>query len=102
MARVMHFYGLSYKEVLELPLRTFWSFNAQIVRLRSEEQLSMIELFLLGGMGASEQAVTSIRGHLNKTMGEPISVRMKESSTSLEQTEKGIKQLRELKARMRN
>lgn len=95
----MHFYGLSYKEVMGLPLRTFWSLNSQIVRLRSEEQLSMVELFLLGGMGASADAITAIRTNLQKIVGEPLKVKGGEKD-DLETTRQGIKALRQLKDRM--
>lgn len=38
--RVLHFYGgLSYRELLELPIRTFWRLHANINRIRAESDL---------------------------------------------------------------
>ena len=97
----MHFYGQSHDEVMRLPLRTFWSLNANINRLRAEEQLPMIELFLLGGMGASQEAITALRDHLNKQIGETAKTKPKPVKDN-QQSQEGIRKLRELKSRMRN
>lgn len=97
----MRFYGMSFLEVMGLPLRTFWSLNANVSRLRAEEHISMIELFLMGGMGATQESVTQLRESLNKQMGEPAVMRARPKEDH-QQTQEGIQKLRELKDRMRN
>lgn len=96
----MNFYSMSYPEVLALPLRTFWSLNAQITRLRAEEQLGMIEMFMLGGMGASGEVVKELRQMLSKQMGDPVKVSRNKQIDDAATTQEGMKKLRELKSRM--
>lgn len=97
----MRFYGQSYSEVMRLPLRTFWSLNANVVRLRAEEAIPMIELFLLGGNGATSEAITAIRKHLQEQMGTPAQTKVSVSNDE-ETTRAGIQKLRELKSKMVN
>lgn len=39
---------MSYNDLLELPIKMFWTLNAQIPRIRSEENLYNFELNLMG------------------------------------------------------
>jgi hypothetical protein len=90
---------MSYDEVMRMPLRGFWSLNAQVVRLRAENNMSMIDLFLLGGMGATEKAIEQVRDAYSATMGEPTKVRQPKLPDS-EQTKRGLDELRKIKARL--
>lgn len=82
-----------------MPLRGFWSLNAQVVRLRAENNMSMIDLFLLGGMGATTEAIEQVRNSYSATMGEPTKVRKPKLPDS-ETTKRGLEQLRSIKARL--
>jgi hypothetical protein len=63
---------MSFRDVMEMPLRTFWCFNANVLRLRAEENIHAIELFLMGGFGVTEEMVTGLRNRLSEQMKEPI------------------------------
>lgn len=42
---------MSYREVMEMPLRAFWSFQGQVNRLRAEEDLRAIQVTAAGQSG---------------------------------------------------
>ena len=99
----MRFYGQTYSEVMRLPLRTFWSLSANVVRVRAEENLATMELYLLGGMGASEEALKSMRDTFQKQMGDTVSVSSKPKGDDNDETQRtGLASLRKLKGKMVN
>lgn len=99
----MRFYSQSYGEVLKLPLRTFWSLSANVVRVRAEEQMSLMDLHLLGGMGASQEIVTALQKKYEGQMGDTATSKNKPSAFSdAETTKTGLEQLRKLKGKMVN
>jgi hypothetical protein len=40
----MHFYGLSYVEMLALPIYTFWEMGRNVDRIRAEEDIRLFQL----------------------------------------------------------
>ena len=98
VARVSRFYSMSYREVLDMPLRAFWSFNRNVRRLRAEESLAQMELFMLANCDAN--AVKSLRQTYAEQMEEP----MKEAPRihiQPQQHKEGIAKLRTLRAQMK-
>lgn len=82
-----------------MPLRGFWSLNAQVVRIRAENNMSMIDLFLLGGMGTTHEAIEQVRKGYATTMGDPVKFRQPVRPDS-EITKRGLEQLRSIKVRL--
>lgn len=63
----------------------------------------MIDLFLLGGMGASEEVITALHNRYNEQMGETTtSTGRKSANDDAEITKTGLEQLRKLKGKMVN
>ena len=48
----MHFYGLGYRETLDLPLRTFWLMSSSINRISAENDIRALSI--AGAAGSSE------------------------------------------------
>lgn len=46
------FYSMSYREVLDMPLRAFWSLNRNISRIRAEEDMRTIQV--MGALQSGE------------------------------------------------
>lgn len=44
VCRVSRFYGMTYRDVMTLPIRTFWVMNSYVDRLRAEEELRSIDV----------------------------------------------------------
>jgi len=64
----MEAYGLSYRNTLKLPLKTFWSLNRQVNRLRAEKDQRQLRL-----AGAqSKEAAQAIVEMLNREIGTPV------------------------------
>lgn len=102
MARISHFYSMSYNEVRDMPLRTFWSFNAQVRRLRAEERLGLIEMYLLGGMGTDKAMLDQLRDRLLADLDEPTKAEAKfdPHAVTPEQHNEGIARLRALSGQL--
>ena len=67
VCRVSHFYGIGYREVMNLPVRAFWVMNQNVDRLRAEEDLRQIQV------GIAIQSDVNYRGTieaLNNERGE--------------------------------
>jgi len=52
----MRFYAMNYREVLALPLHTFWMLNRNVSRIQAEEDLRAFRLLVAAqhGEGAAE------------------------------------------------
>ena len=48
----MHFYGIGYRETLDLPLRTFWLMSTNVNRIAAENDIR--RLSVAGGAGSSD------------------------------------------------
>lgn len=70
----MRFYSLPWRAVMELPLRVFWSLNAQVNRLRAEENLESLDVNLMANHGDSE-GITGFRSSLREAMGTTVDAR---------------------------
>jgi hypothetical protein len=60
---------MSYWECLKLPLKTFWSFNRQLDRLRAEEEQRLLRVM---ACAQSAEAVTRMQQELRNQIGEPV------------------------------
>lgn len=83
----MRFYGSSYKDALDLPLRTFWLMSNNITRLSAEEDLRSLSL---SGAATSEKGFKQASEALQVEMG---SVFIKPQNV---EAKEGIKALKEL------
>lgn len=63
----MRFYGMSYGEVLDLPIKTFWLLFRMSSRIRSEEHAELLDTFAASHGG---EAYKKTRDALLKGMGE--------------------------------
>lgn len=93
----MKFYSQSWEQIMAMPLRVFWMLNAQIVRLRAEENLEFVDLFLLGGGGATAEMVNEYRSAMRERLGTPMRTRDVVSATEVKA---GLAKLASINAQM--
>lgn len=84
----MRFYGMSHREVLDTPLKTFWVLNAKIDQLRAEEDMRQMRLIQTAN-SQSKEAIQGLWRDLQKEVGTPF----KEKD---ELDRKGLEELRQL------
>lgn len=65
-ARIMGHYHMRYREILELPIRTFWFLNECVNRLEAESNLRRLEVF---ASAQSAEGYESLRQSLVNQMG---------------------------------
>lgn len=88
---------MSYQDVLAMPLRGFWMLSAQVTRVRAEEALEMLDLFLLANANCDpETGSEALRKELLKRLGEPVKVSSPPGTVDPDQHEKGISELKNL------
>lgn len=81
-SRVARFYGMSFTEVRDMPVRSFWLMNRMIERVRAEEMLDWMPVHSTA-MGGKH--VEGIARDLKNRMGEPvIQDRIKASKTDVQ------------------
>ena len=79
---------------MDMPIRVFWSMNAQIARLRSEEILEQIDLSLLSSMNCDGEMIKTLRQtHLDR-MGEPMVMTPVITAPTIEEHTAGIDKLK--------
>ena len=64
-----HFYAMSFRDVMEMPLRSFWSFNRNISRIQAENDMRAITV---AGAVQSGETYTSTNDRLAKEHGTPL------------------------------
>lgn len=69
MARICREYGMTYGEVLKLPLRTFWSFNRQVDRLRAEEDQRSLRV---ASSAQSAEGAKALTEQLKEELASPV------------------------------
>lgn len=69
-ARVMRFYGLSFSEMMALPIRTFWLLDDMVDRVRSEELLDFLPVYATSMAGGKE--LRTVIEALKSKKGVPI------------------------------
>jgi hypothetical protein len=70
VARIMRNYGgMSYRETLKLPIKTFWSLNRQVDRLRAEEDQRQLRL---ANAAQSAEGAKSLTEELSREIGTPV------------------------------
>jgi uncharacterized protein YdaU (DUF1376 family) len=75
----MREYSMKHGDVMDLPLRTFWSLNRNVDRLRAEEDLRSLQVSAAAqsvGEGGGE-AVKFLSEHLRGEIGSPIVIEKK-------------------------
>jgi hypothetical protein len=62
-------YGTGYFDILKMPLRTFWSFNRQVDRLRAEDEQRRLRLIIVG---ENPEAAIKLAETLRGEVGMPV------------------------------
>lgn len=71
LARFIKFYGQSFQEVMDMPIRAFWKLNEMIDRIRAEEMLDWMPVF---GTSMGGEHVQKVVNQLKERVGTPIIV----------------------------
>lgn len=84
---------MGFRETMELPLRTFWSLNRYIDRLRAEEDLRALQVGVAAGMsGESGEAIKFLTETLQAEVGRPMVVQKKFDAAQFERLKEKIQQ----------
>ena len=75
----MHFYGIAYRDVLALPVKTFWLLHKNVDRISAERDMRMI--MVMGSVQSSE-ALNGMTASLRKQMG--VVVEIDEAAAAVE------------------
>ncbi len=86
--QVMHFYGISYREMLALPIHTFWEMSRGVDRIQASCDIRMFRLV--------QQAIfgEDLEEYLDMLESERGTVAKGRSSSEKECDRKGLEQLR--------
>lgn len=68
----MHFYAMSYEEVLELPIPVFWLMSSNVNKITAERDIRQFKLLLNSQMGGTKEGITEQIQKLHDEMGTPI------------------------------
>lgn len=71
ISRVMRFYSMNYRDVLDLPLKAFWMLDRNISRIKAEDDLRQVRLSALASSG-SKEALENFMTELSDEVGKPI------------------------------
>lgn len=82
-----------------MPLRAFWNLNKQVSRLRAEERLEQIELFLLASQTTNGKVVDSYRSSLMQRIGDTVKENKSFVPKDIHKT--GIEKLKGIRSRIR-
>jgi hypothetical protein len=90
---VSHFYSMSYREVLKMPVRAFWLMSSNIRRIRAQ---SDVRSLMVASAAQSPEGIDEIRERLVLEIGEVV----KEPPASVERDGAGFEELRAMAAGM--
>lgn len=62
---------MSYRDVMDMPLRSFWTFNKQVDRIRAEQDLRAIDV---GGAMQSSDTYKAVTEKLRLERGKTVEV----------------------------
>ena len=68
IARVMHFYGMTYWEVYDTPIRVFWMLTRNTDRIRAENELRVLHN-RIAGQGAGREGIEAYQRALQAEIG---------------------------------
>lgn len=78
---------MEYPAVLRLPLRTFWSLNRQVDRLRAEQEQRQLRL-ISAGTSEDPKSARSVAEALEGQIGKPVVYERKFDSKRFEELRK--------------
>jgi hypothetical protein len=87
----MHFYSSSYREVMNLPIKTFWMLNSNVERISAQKDMRSLTVAVCGQDGEASQSykesLIAEVGTIVKLEFDPIStaVRDEDASTVLKE-----------------
>jgi hypothetical protein len=87
----MREYSMEYPAVLRLPLRTFWSLNRQVDRLRAEAEQRLLRLH---SAAEHPEAVKSLSESLVNSIGTPVLYEKKFDADKFDELRKKLKKPR--------
>lgn len=94
----MHFYSLSYGELMSLPIKTFWMLNGNIERIEAQKDMRALTIAVNGNAGA--QAAQDYRQRLVIEVG--TVVKLEDNPVALAvRDEEGFAELKAMAQRMK-
>lgn len=69
VCRVSHFYAMGYREVIEMPIRSFWVFSRNIDRIEAQERIGALEV---ANHAQSGEGATQLNERLVLVLGEVV------------------------------
>lgn len=67
----MRFYSKSHRDVMGLPLKTFWMLDRNISRVQAEEDRRQLRL-LLAAQSSDSDVITGLFNNLEAEIGQPL------------------------------
>lgn len=67
----MHFYGMSDRQVLDMPAKRFWMLNKNVDRLRAEADVRLVQCLISSQTGKGVEQMTEI---LRQQMGKVVTI----------------------------
>lgn len=88
----MH-YGLGYRELMALPIKTFWMLNKNVNRLLAEKDLRALSMAI---NSQSNEGVTALREKLSEELGNPYGSQPVDNPLDEERDEAGFEMLKNM------
>jgi hypothetical protein len=89
----MREYPMGFREVMQLPLRTFWSLNRYIDRLRAEEDLRSLQVAVAASTaGEGGKSIEFLTEHLQSEVGRPMVIQKSFDAAQFERLKEKIRQ----------
>jgi hypothetical protein len=89
----MREYSMKFRDVMELPLRTFWSLNRQVDRLRAEEDVRQLQIATAAASaGEGGEGVKFLGEHLQTEIGRPMVIQKGFDRARFKELQKKLRQ----------
>lgn len=79
ISQVMRFYSISYRDVLKLPVYTFWELSKNIERLRADEEAHELSILCSAIGSAFGGKIDKVFNELHKRKGEIVKEELEDS-----------------------
>ena len=82
ISQVMRFYSLSYRDVLRLPVYTFWELSKNIERLRADEEAHELSILCSAISSAFGGKIDKVFNELHKRKGDIVKEHVEDTPRS--------------------
>jgi len=82
ISQVMRFYSISYNDVLQLPVYTFWELSKNIERIRADEEAHELSILCSAVGSAFGGKIEKVFNELHKKKGEIVKQEAKDTPQS--------------------